>query len=131
MNSKKEKITQAVIQQQPTGWTEWTMDDAMVKWWQTGRRSDGLRLTEIGDMAFRLGEIEFYQYDFIPKAMENYHSYILDLNKKIKCPYFLGVNRVQGKKNQPYIRLYDSKIAMLISLYGTLDEYLKSVKVRQ
>ena len=43
-------------------------------------------------------------------------------------PLLLGVTKEQGKKNKPYIRLYDSKIAMMISLYGDIDSYLKSIK---
>ena len=54
-----------------------------------------------------------------------------DLGKKMKCPYFLGVNKVEAKKGKPYIRLYDSKIAMMLSLYGDLDSYLKSVRIRK
>jgi hypothetical protein len=128
--SVKELITQAVIGQMPEGWTDYTMEEAMKKWWQTGLRGESLRLTEIGDMAFRLGEIEFYQYDFTTKIEGSYHNYVLELSRKIKCPYFLGVNKNEGKKNKPYIRLYDSKIAMMISLYGNIDSYLKSLKVR-
>jgi hypothetical protein len=43
----------------------------------------------------------------------------------------LGVNKIEGKKKQPYIRLYDSKIAMMIELYGDIVSYLDSVKVRK
>ena len=55
----------------------------------------------------------------------------MELNKKIKCPFFLGVNKIEGKKKQPYMRLYDSKIAMMIELYGNIVSYLDSVKVRK
>lgn len=126
----KEIITNAVYEQIPSQLRIATVEESLRRWWQTGVRSNGLRLTEIGDWSFRVAEIEFYQYDFKPKAAENYHGYILDLNKKLKCPYYLGVVKEQGKKNKPYIRLYDSKIAMMLSLYGDLDEYLNSVKTR-
>jgi len=129
--SLKEQITFAVIKELPEAWEEWTLEEAMKRWWQTGQRGDSLRLTDMGDTAFRLAEIEFYKYDFTKKIEGSYHSYILDLSKKLKCPYFLGVNKQEGKKNQPYIRLYDSKIAMMVSLYGDIDSYLKSIKVRK
>lgn len=127
----KELITTAVYEQIPSELRIATVEESLRRWWQTGARSDGLRLTEIGDWSFRVAEIEFYQYDFKPKAVESYHSYILDLNKKLKCPYYLGVNKQEGKKSVPYIRLYDSKIAMMLSLYGDLDSYLNSIKVRK
>lgn len=128
--SIKELITKAVVDQMPEVINFMTVEEAMKKWWQTGSRGDSLRLTDIGDMAFRVSEIEFYQYDFATKIEGSYHNYILELSRKIKCPYYLGVAKSEGKKNQPYIRLYDSKIAMMISLYGNIDSYLKSLKVR-
>ena len=57
-------------------------------------------------------------------------SKIEELNKKIKCPYYMGVNK-DGKKSFPYIRFYDSKIAMMVSLYGNVNEYLDSIKVKK
>jgi len=129
--SIKELITNAVVKQMPEGWTDWTTEEAIKKWWQTGARGDSLRLTEIGDVAFRLGEIEFYEYEFTAKIEGSYHNYILDLSRKIKCPYYLGVTKSEGKKNRPHIRLYDSKIAIMVSLYGNIDSYLKSLKVRR
>ena len=129
--SYKEIITEAVVGQLPAINNFTTVEEAMKKWWFTGTSSDVLRLSEIGDMNFRMAQIEFYQYEFTPKAEDTYHSYMIDLGKKMRCPYYLGVNKVEGKKSKPYIRLYDSKIAMMISLYGNLDSYLKSVKVRK
>jgi hypothetical protein len=129
--SLKEVITEAVINQLPENLRMFTTDEYMRRWWQTGVRGDSLRLTDMGDQMFRVADIEFYQYDFTKKIEGSYHSYILQLSKKLKCPYFLGVNKQEGKKNQPYIRLYDSKIAMMVSLYGDLDSYLKSIKVKK
>jgi hypothetical protein len=129
--SYKEQITNAVIEQLPEAMRTFTPDECLRRWWQTGARGNGLRLTDMGDTMFRIAEIEFYQYDFTKKIEGSYHSYILDLSKKLKCPYFLGVNKQQGKKSQPYIRLYDSKVAMMVSLYGDIDSYLKSIKVHK
>lgn len=126
--SYKETITEIVLQQLPKGF-EQSKDEALRRWWYTGANSDVLRLSEAGDMHFRVAEIEFYQYDFTPKAEDTYHSYMIDLGKKMRCPYYIGVNKVEGKKSKPYIRLYDSKIAMMLSLYGDLDSYLKSVRI--
>ena len=126
----KEIITEAVIKQLPTGF-EQTIEEAMKTWWFTGSNSDVLRLSEKGDVHFRIAQIEFYQYDFIPKIDDSYYKYMSDLGKKMRCPYFLGVNKVEGKKSKPYIRLYDSKIAMLIELYGDIVGYLDSVKVKK
>lgn len=133
MNKLKVIITEAVCKQLPqlTTSENWTFDDAIKRWWVTGANSEVLRLTDIGDMCFQLAEIEFYKYDFMPKIENSYYNYMSTLGKKIKCPYYLGVNKTENERKKPYIRLYDSKIAMMVSLYGDLDSYLKSIKVRK
>jgi hypothetical protein len=129
--SYKELVTEKVIKELDDD-TLWQFDDAMRKWWMVQRIDGGLRLTDQGDLAFRYAKIEFYNYDFIIDAKfgGGWHSYLIELNKKLKCPYYIGVNKVEDSK-KPFIRLYDSKIAMLVSLYGNISDYLKSVKVRQ
>jgi hypothetical protein len=78
-----------------------------------------------------MAEIEYYQSDFKLREGTSEHSYVMEINKKIKCPFYLGVNKIEGKKKKPYIRLYDSKIAMMIELYGDIVSYLDSIKVRK
>jgi hypothetical protein len=133
----KEQITEVVVGELPLS-TKLDIGDnidrLLTRWWTTGRQ-EGLRLTEMGDVYFRLAEIEFYNYELTSDIEKNaddftYRNFLLSLNKKIKCPYFLGVNKVEGK-NVPYIRFYDSKIAMMVQLYGSLKEYLNSIKERK
>jgi hypothetical protein len=60
----KETITEVVLAQLPDTLNQEKtipVDKLLFKWWMTGRQ-DGLRLTDIGDLAFRMAEIEFYQY---------------------------------------------------------------------
>jgi len=121
-------ITEAVLKQTPDN--QWTIDQAMSKWWMTMRNESGMRLTDMGDLAFRFAQIEYYNYDFSIKIDSGWHAFILDLNKKIKCPYYIGVNKTKEHK-QPFIRFYDSKVAMMVGLYGDLNSYLKSIKVRK
>lgn len=132
----KKRITEAVIKELPEKIRQEVnqdVDNILVKWWATGRQ-DGLRLTEIGDLNFRLAEIEFYDFNLesdIKKNKSNeWYVFLLECNKKIKCPYYFGVNKVNNKKI-PYIRFYDSKISMLVELYGSLKDYLNSIKERK
>jgi hypothetical protein len=126
----KLKITQLVINQIPKE-LNYDVDgkvgaiDLLTKWWFTGR-SGGLRLTERGDQAFKLAQIEFYEYS-VGQVSATFHSFTLQLSKKIACPYYLDVNT---KKGALVIRLYDSRIAMMVSLYGNLKDYLESVKIK-
>jgi hypothetical protein len=129
--SLKQIITEAVLAELPNNLSiDSTADSLMVRIWASGRQ-DGLRLTEYGDFIFRMAEIEYYQCDFKLRDGMSDHAYLLEINKKIKCPYYLGVNKVEGKKKQPYMRLYDSKIAMMIELYGDILTYLDSIKVKK
>ena len=76
-----------------------------------------------------LAEIEFYDYEFKQDG-QSYHTFVMELNKKIKCPYYIGVSQKEKTKSF-YIRIFDSKIAMMLGLYGNLQDYLASVKVRR
>lgn len=131
LKSLKHKITETVLAEIPKShriYHELPIEDVIFKWWFTGRQ-DGLRLTDEGLTAFQLADITFYDYDFVQDG-QSYHSFILELNKKIQCPYYLGVNK-KDKSKSFYIRLYDSRVAMMLGLYGNLKEYLQSIKVRQ
>lgn len=127
----KQVITEAVLAELPEKFqVDSTADKLMMRIWISGRQ-DGLRLTEYGDFIFRMAEIEYYQSDFKIREGSSEHAYVMEINKKIKCPFYLGVNKIEGKKKQPYIRLYDSKIAMMISLYGDIVSYLDSIKAKK
>ena len=128
--SLKETITIAVLAQLPDV-ARITVKDALLTWWMNIRKEGGLRLSAVGDLAFRQAEIEYYEYPFNLVLDGSIHGFMLELNNIIKCPYFLGVNKDTDKKNKPYIRLDDSKVAMMVSLYGNINEYLESVKVRK
>jgi hypothetical protein len=129
--SHKLIITEAVLAELPNNQqVDSTADGLMMRIWMSGRQ-DGLRLTEYGDFIFRMAEIEYYQSVFKLREGTSEHAYVMEINKKIKCPFYLGVNKIEGKKKQPYIRLYDSKIAMMIELYGDIVSYLDSIKVRK
>lgn len=129
--TNKKHITEAILAELPEKHRlDSSADELMVRIWASGRQ-DGLRLTEYGDFIFRMADIEYYQCDFKLRDGMSDHAYLLEINKKIKCPYYLGVNKIEGKKKQPYMRLYDSKIAMMIELYGDIITYLDSIKVKR
>lgn len=124
----KRTITEAILKELKGinhPYSEMDMDSVMFKWWMTGRQS-GMRLTEHGSTAFKLAQIEYY--DFVTENKgQSWNNYLLEINNKIKFPYYMGTYTIE-KKKKSYIRLYDSKIAMMIGLYGSFREYLDSVK---
>jgi hypothetical protein len=122
----KQKITEAVIKQLP--YENTPLDKIIRSWWFT-MSGDGLRLTPLGDKRFQDAGIEYY---ICPLQVKHYtwYKFITDCNTKLKCPYYLGVNKKESERGEPFIRLYDSKIAMMMTLYGDIYSYLESIKAR-
>ena len=122
--SYRTEITRVVLEQNES---DLPLQDALKKWWFSPR--GGLRLTSMGDLEFRYSKIEYYNHDF-RSTNKSWYAFVLDLDKKINCPYYVDVNK-SDKGHVPFIRLYDSRIAMMLNLYGDLDSYLDSIKVRR
>lgn len=108
-----------------------SLDDLTFKWWATGRTGTGLRLTEEGNKAFTDAEIEFFEFPLFKKGKQDmkpteFKSFTLKLGKKLDCPFYIGI-KIENRL--AYIRVYDSKIAMMIELYGSFTEYLNANRI--
>lgn len=123
----KEQVTQTVVEQLEGSY--WSFENAMKKWWQNPRRDSGLRLSPMGNQAFQTAGIEYSDHE-IKKIDKSYYGFVIELSKKIKCPYYIDVSKSETG-NIPYIRLYDSRIAVMLTLYGDLESYLNSIKVKK
>lgn len=129
--SLKISITEAVKKQLPD--EDSPIETLVNEWWFT-RSGSSLRLSQIGDMMFRKAEIEFFD---LPLKVNpgSWYSFISACGWKLKCPFYIGTHTPEGKPRRPrsesYIRLYDSKIAMMMTLYGDIHSYLESIKVRR
>lgn len=121
--SVKRLISEAVLTKLPN--SNQTIDNVTFQWWMSGRQ-DGLRLTELGDKSFKAANIESFSHPLEKISADQWYTFLLNLSKKMKCPYFIG-----KKDGVNFIRTYDSKIAMLITLYGTFQDYLDSIKIRK
>lgn len=104
-----------------------SIDKLLFLWWITGRNSDNLRLSIDGNLAFEAANIEFFECPLYtkPDDLKQIMSakFTINMGKKIECPWYLGLSK--GNKKTAYIRLYDSKTAMIVTLYGSIIEYLK------
>jgi hypothetical protein len=113
-------------------WNNISPEKLVFEWFITGRAGSGLRLTDSGSQAFKLSNIAHYDFDFTPpssiRGQHNWSKYTLVLDKKIKCPYYIGIKLTDKDKKQPYIRIYDHQIAMMLSLYGDIESYIESIK---
>lgn len=92
------------------------------RWWYTGKMR-GLRLTNLGNDAFRQADIESFEVPYTKTTIEKMGSwtvFILTLSRKITCPYYITADSIV---------LYDIKIASMINLYGSVEDYLHCVTV--
>lgn len=124
----KQRITKAVLAQLPED-KRIPLEEALKSWWYNIRKEGGLRLSNIGNFAFVVTEIEYFDLPFPTKKdgqVINIHKFMLELNNKVPCPYYIHTNN-----KKPFIRVYDSKVAMLITLYGDIHDYTAATKRRK
>jgi len=130
----KEEITQAVLKELPRcKWHSVPIGNVVFDWWLTGRGGQGLRLSDVGLKAFTDANISSWDFPLGLDATKKNNTrrkiiapeaFVSELIKKIKCPYYLGVQRIRGEAGEPYIKVYDHKTAMMMTIYGTLRDYL-------
>lgn len=131
-DSVKRRITKAIIEQTGSE-NSFDIDTAMRTFWLDIRNEGGLRLTDVGDSFFKRADIETFEFSFRLKRITDkepiysYQNLMLDLSLKVPCPYYIG----RHKPNEPFIKIYDSKIAMMINLYGDIYEYLRNSQIRR
>jgi len=126
MNNKKEIITRKIYEHLPNinPFSKLDAEKLIFLWWTTGRSSDSLRLTEDGKIAFDLAQIEFFDFPLLVKKTNDLKAskFTISIGKKVKCPYYIGLKT--SKAQSAYIRIYDSKVAMMIQLYGNVQDFL-------
>lgn len=119
----KRAITERVIKLYDPDPTERELELALSTWWANVRRNGGLGLTSAGKEAFDLAGLDYW--DIPVKIVEIIKSSTrLKLDRHIHCPWFLTGIGVGKGKFQPTLRLYDSRIASMVILYGGLEAYL-------
>ncbi len=127
----KRRITKAILEQLPNSGID--LEKAMKTFWLDIRNEGGLRLSDAGEQAFKVADIETFEFPFRLKritdkdAIYTYQNLMLDLSLKLPCPYYIG----RKKPTEPFIKIYDSKIAMMVNLYGDIYEYLRNSQIRR
>jgi hypothetical protein len=128
----KQEITQTVLSEIPESvWNELPLDEVIFRWWMTGRAGYGLRLSDEGAGAFNQANIAFYEFPlgfYKHSSNQTPEAFVQSLSKKIQGPYWIGLNK-DKKTEGPQIRVYDHRIAVMMTLYGNLQEYLESIQV--
>jgi len=125
--NNKEKLTKTVFDNIPVTvnpWLDKSVDRLVSDWWMTKRSSNCYRLSDSGKLAFELAEIQGYSFPLLLTHRDQY-TYLFKrgmLSKKINCPYFIGLKNTRIES--AYIIVYDSRVAMMITLYGSILDFL-------
>jgi hypothetical protein len=126
----KRQITARVLQEVDPDYTPEHLERAMDTWWRNIRENGGLCLTDAGLQAFRDAGLQSYTFDMGTKDKTvrwtiNSWIYTIGLDRKMPCPYYVTLNKHVHK-----VTLFDSRVATLIPLYGSIYEYIKAIDIR-
>lgn len=101
-------------------------------YWHAGRSGRSLRLTTWGRSAFTAAEIKGYDFpisnaQYVDKTSMNILN---ESSKKISCPYYFWL-KTDAASNTAVthvasVTVYDEKIAIMISIYGCLLQFLEN-----
>lgn len=119
MARDKLKLTEELVAQLPE-YQRISVDSARVAWWYNIRPLGGLRLTTQGWFALAEDlDLEFYEYRIDDPLKFNQHT-ILDLDRKLEMPYYI----IYSKGIPKSVVFFDSRDAVLVNLYGSLEKFL-------
>jgi hypothetical protein len=120
----KRRITEVVLKIIRPDYSESELETCLFRWWKNPRSSGGLRLTELGKEAFEEALIEHttHPYSKEPPRPEGFSKVMLDLDKKMPCPYYLF-----SIKAMVYLSVYDSRISTTMFLYEDVETFIKNI----
>jgi hypothetical protein len=115
----KKKLTQELVALLPEE-QRISPESAFSAWWYNLRSTGGLRLTTIGHDAFvKMLDLENYSYEMDNSLLFNQQT-ILKLDRKMQMPYYIDM----VKKIPKRIVLFGSQEAVMVNLYGNLQQFL-------
>lgn len=125
--SDRRLITERVLALLEPDYTTEQLDQCMIRWWKNIRSSGGFGLTVEGDTKFTAAGLESWNFsDGIVQNSFNAMIFGLSLDKKMVVPYYAYFSN-----KTKYVRVYDSRVAMIMELYGNVGEYLNTLEARK
>lgn len=114
----KRKLTEELIKHLPHN-ENFNIGNVYSLWWHNLRSGGGMRLTHIGyDVFCNKLELDHWSYPIEPKELDT--RLVMALDKKLQNPYYIRFN----KKMALEIIFFDSKEAVLASLYGNVKKFI-------
>lgn len=125
MHNRKLELVQGLMPRVPPEYQH-SVDDAMKSWWVNIRRGGGMRLTELGyKMLKDVLKLECWTLDLSDQERLIFSKrLILDLDSKLEWPYYIEVSI---KKKIRQIVFFNSREAMMATIYGDLERWLASI----
>ena len=118
-------VTERILSIIKPDYTSEELKTASVTWWQNIRSSGGFGLTYAGSRAFEQAEIDYQEFNNGPSSFMGNMGLSTALDRKMPCPYYF----YSDKGNQK-IKIYDGRIAMIVSLTESVSAYLKTLEDR-
>ena len=119
-------VTSTVLRILTPDYTEEDLHKANITWWQNFRRSGGFALTFKGTEAFMSAEIEFEEYEIGTVGLVTGMGMSSVLANKMVVPYHFYIDGRSTMK----VKIYDSRVSMMIVIYGGVKEYLDTLPNR-
>ena len=99
-----------------------------VKWFVGMRSGRGLQLSDKGNLAFMMADIEYCDRPIPQWGMYDV-VFAMELQRRIPCPYYIHTGpQGEGVPSTPSIRLFDLGVVTWLDLQGGILEYLNSIK---
>lgn len=98
------------------------IDTSKNNWWYDLRPQGGLRLTVWAYEILTQLAVEYYEFE-LSRELSKRPKFLLDLDRKITCPYFLQTKPVR-------ILLFGSRTAVMCSLYNDVEQFLQNASPR-
>lgn len=118
-------ITKTVLSLINPDHTENDLDTAMATWWQNIRSTGGYGLSYAGSRAFDKAEIGHTEFEDGPSSHMGNMSRNLSLDRKMLVPYYFYSDKKTRK-----IKVYDDRVALLITLHENIGSYLQTLDLR-
>ena len=124
MHDRKLEFVLGLMPRVPMEYQQST-ESAMKTWWANIRRDGGLRLTDLGyEIMHDVLGLESWQLDLADQERQIFTKrLILGLDRKLEWPYYIEVS---VKKKRRRIVFFGSREAIMATMYGDLEQWLKS-----